>query len=456
MTGEAQQDIDTGTGEEVTPGKPADHVDMADGASVGHTATPEHVEGADGNQDPPAPAEPVVEPKTSRDEIYGKAAQHRENEIASTLEDMTPEQRIDYQRMVAEAGGGPDPYAGAEVDPATGQPVVAPAEPGAEPPAAAAPPAVPAAEPAPGQPAVAPVLDPNAEMTTIVVYGMREDVPTADINAAGGANAYQKNRAADIRLQRLSTYEASLRSLDSQLSERAASLERGERPPAQPGTGITEPSPTDAQGGTDVDVLAEGVARGVFSGDVDEARQTIAAALASVRDDAIRAAQTVVESSVPTGPSPAELNAERQARERANAVFRDEFSDLNSDVLRKAVFSMVQEVAQDPIMLGRPLDEITREAGSRVRLGAFGSDYVPNETAAVPVVPGATPPTPLITGAAAPIPTNLRDRMALKSRTVVSPLTPAHGRVPTQEPAGQKFPSKSEYVAQLKTNRNQP
>jgi len=438
---EAAQDIDSGSGKIVTPGAPVQHRDVEDGVSVGHTAEPEHSEGSDGNQEPAATAEPIPAeppPKTSLDDIYKRSVENRQATIDGELAEMDADERRHYDRMVAEAGGGDDPFdqdepAGDEQQPAQ---QAKPAQ----------------SQPGQAQKNAAEGIDPNAEMTTITVYGMKEQVPTAEVLAAGGLSTYQKIRAADLRMERLSSYETSLRNWEEQLSARQADRENG-RSPAQDGTGITESSPTDAQGDTaDVDSLSLAITEAIYDGDRDVTREKISAALASIKTDAVRTATAQAGASAPTGQAEAQQSAEIAARREANAVFLNEFKELDTPVLRQATLSMVEKVSKDPVMFGRPLAEITREACSRVYRDVFHDDPPAiNERPANPNPPA--PGKPLIQ----PPPVNdLSQRHALKRRTVISPLTAAHGREPAPASQEQSFPSNKEFVAKLKASRGQP
>ena len=132
----------------------------------------------------------------------------------------------------------------------------------------------------------------------------------------------------------------------------------------------------------------------------------------------------------------------------ANAVFANEFGDLQTPVLRTAVLDMVQQVAADPIMRGRPLAEITREAGLRVRADVYRSG--------APQTPGLNPADPLPAATPAPAADPMARRMELKERTVVTPLheTGARYQPPAAEDAA--YPSNAEYVQLLRKGRNQP
>lgn len=474
MSDEASQDTDSGkSGDDavITPGKPVQHVDTLDGSSAGHHIEPEIIEGSTGNDVSPGhdgapptaadapPNEPP--PKTTREEIYAKAQTGRSAEMDEDMAAMTEAGKAEHiARLNAEAGAGEDPFAAVEPTETPTEPAVEPTQTPTEPPVVptetAAPPVDPAATPTLDQQNAAQGIDPAPEKTTITVYGMTEEVPTADVVAAGGISNYQKNRAADVRMERMATYEASLRNYEQQLSERAAGIERrGEQPPAQPGTGITESSPTDAQGNTvDVNAQAEQLAGAIYSGDRDEATSQIKSVLTSIQSEAIRAAQASVVQPVASGPSQAAIDAEANARREANTVFLNEFKELNTPVLKKAALDMVQTVAADPIMSGRPLSEITREACTRVREDVFRGQ-VP-ETPAAPAA--SVPSTPLMP--TAPTPTvatqDLGQRLELKRRTVVTPINEAHGRVATAPEVEEQFPSNSEFVNKLRKGRGQP
>lgn len=459
MSGETSQDTDSGAQVVVTPGEPVAHTDVEDGVSVGQHAEPENNESSEGNQTPPPvddlenpPPEPP--PKQRLEDIYAKAKTGRSAEMDEDVSSMTEQGKLEHlQRLEAEAGGRPDPFAEdpnapPPDDSTAGEPPVTPTQTPDVPPPPAATPQVATQNPSEG-------IDAASETTTITVYGMREEVPTADVNAAGGIDAFQKSRAADIKLERAATYEASLRQYESQLSERAANLEqRGTQTPAQDGTGLTESSPTDAQGDTaDIDALSGILTDAVYGGDREETQKQFASVLGSVRADAIRTVQAQAQQSAPSGPTAEQQAAELRSKQEANAVFRDEFPELDTQVLRDATFAMVKQVAADPMMINRPLSEITREACSRVR-----SDVFPNAGPKDPVVtPVTQTANPLIseTGNQTP-PVDLGTRLDLKRRTVVSPQNEAHGRVVEPPANEQSFPSNSDFVAQLKKVRGQP
>jgi len=433
MNTAAQQDIDSGKGEVVTPGEPVDHVDAVDGQSAGHTIEPEAE---------PQPGDTVAEKPAgvSRDEIYNRASELRDAETNEALAGMTATERAHYERMIAEASGVTEE----EQDPFDGEGNVRegwvdPNQPIEEQPA-------PAQTIAEEQPQT---VDSNDEMVTITVYGMQQDVPRAEVDAVGGTAAYQKIVAADEKMKRASTYEASVRALDQEVSERLKALQEQEQGQLQATSTTADPElpPTGVQGETiDVQTAAEKLVGAMYTGDREAAVKEASEVLASLQQDAKRVAQAQVQQPGAQGPSPEEqqIAIERAAaaeRERsdANHVFVTEFSDLQSQVLRDATYSMVQKVAAEPIMYGRPLAEVTREAGMRVRSDVFGTQ-APNPTPS---------PTPNVHPPANTAP-DLATRMALKKRTVVQPLIPASGRHADTPETEQKVESNSEYIARMR------
>lgn len=442
------QDTDSGTGEVITPGEPVDHTDMLDGQSAGSIIEPE-------GDTPPEVHEPghTVSEKPgelSRDDIYSKAKETRDIQDAVDAEEATPEQRAHIQRMNAEAAGV-DPENDTDPFDGNGQLKEGWVDTGAAPAQVATP-----AEPIPNAPQnQPPALDPTDETVTIVVYGEKREAPRAEVEAAGGLANYQKGVAADVRMQRISTYEASLRDYDQQLRDQAAQL--AAQPPATVTTADPALPPTGEQGETvDVQSAAERLVGAMYSGDRDAAITEAAEVLTSFKDDVSRSVQQVAVSPVEQGPSPQE---QRQAQQRAsaaekerldaNTVFVEEFSDLQSGVLRTATYNMVQQVAAEPIMYGRPLAEVTREAGMRVRADVFGEQTpapVPEPVTPAPVIPAAPAPG-----------TDLASRMALKSRTVVQPLIPASGRFTDTPAQEQKTESNSGYIQRMRVeSRGQP
>lgn len=426
------QDIDSESGEIITKGKPVDHVDMVDGQSVGHHIEPE------GDDQTTADTVDAKPPGVSLDEIYSKAAAVRDADADDALAGMDDKERAHYHRMIAEAQGitddSQDPFDGdGNIKKGWVDPGVAPA--------------LTATDEQPIARTGRPVVDTAAEMTTIVVYGEKHEIPTADIDAAGGVASYQKIVAADERMKRASTYEASLRSYDQQLQQRAAAMQT---PPATDQTVDPELPPTGVQGkGVDVQVSAKKLVDAMYSGDRELAYTEATEVLTSFRDDVARAASASAAQPVAPTVSTQEQRVaiERAAaqsadRLEANQVFVDEFSDLSGSVLKQATYAMVQKVAAEPLMYGRPLAEITREAGSRVRADVFGGKPKP-APATGEIVPALS---------ATPI---LDQRMTLKKRTVVQPLIPASGRYSEPADASQQPETNAQYVARMRQARGQ-
>ena len=438
---EPKQDIDSGTGEVVTPGQPVDHVDNLDGKSAGHSIEPEDEVHEPGSVVSERPAE------ASREEIYNKSRTTRDIQDAADAEEQTPEQKAAIARAVLEASGQApdednDPYDG------DGNLKEGWVETGAAP-AQVVTPTAPLEQPLPAapQPIAEPGIDPNAETVTIVVYGMKQEVPRAEVEAAGGIANYQKNVAADERMRRLSTYEATLRNFDQTLQQRAADQQQS--PQATDAAAGSELPATGAQDeGVDVRAAAEKLVGAMYTGDREAAITEAAEVLGSLQDDLTRTAQAQMATQQPASAQEpaadaqaiARANAETAERAEANRVFVDEFKDLQSGVLRNATYAMVQTVAAEPIMYGRPLAEITREAGQRVRTDVFGTTAPPAPPA--PVVD----PAPVVAGAPA---TDLAGRLELKRRTVVTPLHPTGGRFTEPSTAEQKKESNSEYIDRM-------
>ena len=430
MNQPAKQDIDSGTGQVITPGEPVDHVDQLDGQSAGHTIEPE----AEAEVHEPGQQVSEKPDQVSRDDIYSKHSELRDAETNDALSGMTATERAHYERMQAEAQGlsedTPDPFDGdGEVRTDWVDPHAPAPQPSAQ----------------PAQPAADVGLDPNAETVTIVVYGMKQEVPRAEVEQAGGVANYQKNVAADERMRRLSTYEASLRSFDTQLQERAAA---GQSPQATDPAAESQPPATGAEDeSVDVQAMAEKLVGAMYTGDREAAITEAAEVLSSVNSAAQRTAQAQMATMQPASAQtpdadPAALAREQAAtteRAEANHVFVEEFSDLSSGVLRNATYQMVQQVAAEPIMYGRPLAEITREAGLRVRKDVFGDQ-------AVTPRPDVIPPTP---NPGSP-PTDLAGRMALKKRTVVQPLLPTGGRFVDKADTEQTTETNSGYIARMR------
>lgn len=122
------------------------------------------------------------------------------------------------------------------------------------------------------------------ERVKVKVLGQEFEVPQRDIDEAGGVAAYQKDRAATMRLQSAAKREAELKEQQAAFQQEREQWNQqrdsaGRNAPAKvPGsTPGTAPIQKDGAGdGADVEEQAEAIARDLYSGDPKRAKAAIA------------------------------------------------------------------------------------------------------------------------------------------------------------------------------------
>lgn len=415
-----------------------DHVDVADGASIGHgAAEPESPQPAAEPAPEPAPTEEQPAPAAAEDDdpraaIYDR---HREQRAAEEAEvaALPPEQQAQVDRMRLEAGVQPEPAA----------------EPAPAPQPTAAQPAQPPAQPA--QPAAPEGVATTDELVTIRVYGQEQQVPHQEVVQAG-IETLQKERAADARLERVATYEREVRQYHGDCDAYREELRRGNAsavspgetaPPAPPDPGAPEPALSD-------DVLQE-VATDIYSGEPErtvEGLKKFAAGVVQGRGNATPpSVDEIAEAVVPRALDAIVARDVEQERVNANEVFRDEYADIhgNPDLMAVAQYRM-GVLHEDPANEGRSMLDLAREVGAAVR-----QQYLPSQPSPATQPGGQQPgpdpaPQPAVTD-------ELAQRRLIKRETVV-PTSEAHVAQP--KPAEPSYPSNSDYVKRMREERGQP
>ncbi len=186
-------------------------------------------------------------------------------------------------------------------------------------------------------------VDSDPDVVTIKVDGEEREVPRADIEKAGVA-ALQKESAADKRLKEASEYELSLKSLEASLQKQIEDLQT-QQPVADGSAAGDDPANLPDEGAVAEAVAEQAakVAEAIYSGDEDQVKEGLIAALTSVVPgrqsstpplDAKQFAQDIMEN---MRRDAAEKEQAQQAEERSNvaktvnSTFEEEFPDLYAD-----------------------------------------------------------------------------------------------------------------------------
>ena len=208
----------------------------------------------------------------------------------------------------------------------------------------------------------------------VKVYGETYEVPRQDVDDAGGIEAYQKARAANIRLQDLATKEADLRKREKAL--------RDQEKRSKPSEKQADPSHADGRGDADaeVDSLTRELLTTVVDSEADPdaikdwVRKNLSEARAKVAAEQAPPSDPAEQQSIELSPAEQELRDEMMRdRIAANRMMREEFPDIIADQRAKArgdgvdgLFVIARQryerLARDPSNAGRTQREIAREA----------------------------------------------------------------------------------------------
>lgn len=224
------------------------------------------------------------------------------------------------------------------------------------------------------------------QLVDVVIYGRTYSVPQRDIDKAGGLEAYQRIRAANIRFQEaaatrkraqrqeqeLKKREEELKKLEKELKERSSRTASKDAEP--PATGAHEEAETK-----DRAVKVKEIVDGIFSGKEADAEAAIQKILDSVESRPSLSAEQVADMVLE------KLNSEQQQSEqqtqddeeqaffqeskrRVNQVMREEYSDVMAvPLLRNVALMRFQELRNDPANAGRDWADLAREAGDQAK-----------------------------------------------------------------------------------------
>lgn len=206
--------------------------------------------------------------------------------------------------------------------------------------------------------------DPEEQrMISVKILGKDYEVPQQDIDDAGGVAAYQKNRAATIKLQRAATAEqAALKSKQ----EAEELLARGQQKDDPSKDGLSK---------ADIKALRAEMMDTVIDGseeDIDAWIENKILARAASAAEASKDPQTPESSAKPAKvKTETQAELERQIEEdrvEANTMMREEYTDIMSD---PELISLAQQrfnvIKANPDNEGRSYKELAREAADHVR-----------------------------------------------------------------------------------------
>lgn len=209
-------------------------------------------------------------------------------------------------------------------------------------------------------------VDTRPERVKVKVLGEEYEVPRGDVDEAGGIVAYQKDRAASIRLQQAAKREAELKRREAELNQRATAA------PAQSSTSTRE---GDA---TSVEAKATALVDDLYSGDPKRAREAIAevirassqpAAVLDPAEIARNAAQLLrqQDSKPQTTGGSADPGLAIEIDE-LNSMMAEQYSDIVNDPdLKKRALDKFNALRADPDNKHRRMVDLGREAARSVQ-----------------------------------------------------------------------------------------
>lgn len=290
----------------------------------------------------------------------------------------------------------------------------------------------------PANPAAQPIAKP-VEMVTIKVDGRQIAVPAADVIAAG-VQTLQKERAADVRLQRVSQAEQQLILDRAALDRRAAEISQASTPrgDAQPAGG--GPLPTGGQPKPS-----------------PELKQALEALLDSDTDKAAEALQKVIADQVRAAPGSARPAAPAAAQPGTETEIRAPWTNDEIAVANQAIDLAFQDVVSNPQTKAEVTARIVAEMQNPInRIGK-----VPIMTIAAQACRDVreefhtlqTPPPPPPAGST--VVDELQARRILAARVPGVPTSGQPRSIPTA-PAAAPRKSGTDVVNEMRKARGQP
>lgn len=206
----------------------------------------------------------------------------------------------------------------------------------------------------------------------VTILGRTMTVPQQDIDDAGGLSAYQKNRAATIRLQKAATLERKAQATLEQVEQQQHGVQQED---------LSEDGSSNAD--VDVDSLHEEMMSVVVNGTEDELKAWLDKKVKAPAPKPKPKPTTDTRSPEPRNKSEiqAELDEQLEAdRVEANTMMQTDYKDIMADPellgLAQQRFSVIKT---NPLNEGRSQKEMAREAANFVRgIGKRVGGYKPN------------------------------------------------------------------------------
>lgn len=219
------------------------------------------------------------------------------------------------------------------------------------------------------------------ERVIVKVLGQTLEVPRGDVLEAGGIDAYQKDRAASMRLQLAAQREADVKADRERLEAERAEFNKQRESAPRPGA-AKDPDRTDgaasirkdgAGNDADVEEQAQAIAADLYSGDPKRAKAAIAQVLRSTQapastldpaEVARQAAEILKKQDQAPAPAQQPVDAKLSVEiDELNAMMADKFKTVLDDPeLKRKALAKFNELKADPDNRYRRLVDIGREA----------------------------------------------------------------------------------------------
>ena len=225
-------------------------------------------------------------------------------------------------------------------------------------------------------------IDKPSGRVTVKVLGETFEVPSDDVDASGGLVAYQKERAASIRLQRAAEEESRIKKMRFELAEEAGTLaEQRARGNAPQGAHAQGAAPTDSggEGSADAEAQAAALVDDIYSGDPNRARRALQEVMgnrstpgASIdpADIARQAVQLLKQQDTAAALKPAEPEMSPRLKleiEELNSMMSESYAEVvNDPTLKARAFEHFQRLRSNPENKYRRLADLGREAAKAV------------------------------------------------------------------------------------------
>lgn len=217
------------------------------------------------------------------------------------------------------------------------------------------------------------------QMVDVVILGRAYKIPQADIDRAGGLEAYQAVRGASIRSAEANQALLRARRMEAEVAEQRKQLEeqRGKKPDER-----TPPSSEgSAEPEADRKAKVKSIVNGIFSGNESDAEAAIEKILTGLDHRPEVSAESVADLvlkrlNTQQQQAPQQNHAGdtvqdvefQEARQRVNRMMATEFEDVMSNaMLKDFALTRFNRLKDDPSQVGRDLQDIARQAAMEAR-----------------------------------------------------------------------------------------